>query len=80
MLRMGKESKLNPQEVVEKAKAFFGPGGIGLEVIERGSRSVEFSGGGGFVLLKVSPIERGSDIEIQTREWDYDVKRFLGDL
>ena len=80
MVRMGKETELSPQDVVEQAKAFFGPGGMGLDVIERGPNSVEFVGGGGFVLVRVDTADRGSDIDIQTREWDYDVKRFLGDL
>jgi len=77
MLRMGKETGHTPEEVLTKAKTFFGPGGTGLEIIPRGPNAVQFTGGGGFVLVQVEAKEEGAEIDIQSREWDYDVKRFL---
>jgi hypothetical protein len=81
MLRIGKQTKQTPQEVLAKAAAFFGPGGTGLNVIPRGPRVLEFTGNGNdFVLVQVEPTENGTDIDIQTREWDYDAKRFLSEF
>ncbi len=78
MLRMGKETKQEPQKILNQATAYFGPGGVGLNVIPRGPHALEFTGkGNDFVLVQVEPKENGADIDIQTREWDYDVKRFL---
>lgn len=77
MLRMGKETKHTPQEVLTKAEDFFGPDGTGLKITSRGPHAMQFTGGGGFVLVQVEPKGEGSEIDIQTREWDYDVKRFL---
>jgi hypothetical protein len=81
MLRMGKQTKKNPQEVLALAISFFGPGGTGLSVVPRGSHTLEFTGSGtDFVLVQAEPKENGTDIDIQTREWDYDVKRFLSKI
>ncbi|MBK8905213.1 MAG: hypothetical protein IPM53_28785 [Anaerolineaceae bacterium] len=77
MLRLGTQTKQSPQEVLARATAFFGPKGTGLSVIPQGPRAIEFSGGGGFVRVEAEPVEGGTDIDIQTREWEYDAKRFL---
>jgi hypothetical protein len=52
MARYGKESKLSPAKVLEKALQFFGPGGLGLEVEEQGEGCVTFEGGGGHVFVQ----------------------------
>ena len=80
MLRIGKFTEESPQEVLAKANAFFGPGGSGLNIIPRGENVLQFTGGGGFVLVRAKPKEGGTDIDIQTREWDYDVKKFLNEF
>lgn len=81
MLRIGKETRHSPQQVLAKATAFFGPGGTGLDVILQGPHALRFTGGGGFILVQAKPGQEegneGAEIEIQTQEWDYDVKRFL---
>ncbi len=76
-LRMGTKTKDSPQEVLAKASAFFGPKGVGLNIIPRGENVLEFSGGGGFVRVEAEPTEEGTEIDIQSQEWSYDVKRFL---
>jgi len=80
MLRIAKNSKRKPEEIMVIATAFFGPQGTGLKIKPRGENSVEFFGGGGFVLLEITPDEAGSEVEIQTREWEYDVKQFLQEI
>lgn len=78
MLRIGKKSKLSPAQIVEKAVAFLGPGGYGLEVKDQGKDCVTFEGGGGYVTLTISETEEGTEVDLETREWDYPVKEFLG--
>jgi hypothetical protein len=78
MARYGKESKLSPARVVEKALAFFGPGGMGLEVKEQDEGCVFFEGGGGHVSIQCCEKGKGTEVNLETREWDYQVKQFMG--
>lgn len=79
LLRMGKETSETPQEVLNKAIAYFGENGVGLKLVEQSPNTVQFTGGGGHVQVMVSPTADGhkTEIDIQTRDWEYDVKRFL---
>ncbi len=79
MIRMEKSSKLTPAEVVDKAVAFFGPGGLGLEVTDRAECCVRLEGGGGYVFVEAAEDknEKGSLAEVESREWEYHVRRFL---
>jgi hypothetical protein len=74
----GKESKLSPDKVMEKALEFFGPGGLGLEVKDQGEGCATFEGGGGHVFVQVCEGGKGSEVDLETREWDYQVKQFMG--
>lgn len=76
-LRMGTRTKDSPKEVLAKASTFFGPKGVGLNIIPQGENVLKFSGGGGFVRVTAEPITTGTEIDVQSREWNYDVKRFL---
>jgi hypothetical protein len=76
MLRIEAKSKLVPQEVIERAKKFFG-GGYGLTVRESSADGAAFEGGGGGVIVNVSPEGKGSSVEIESHEWDYQAKEFL---
>ena len=88
MARYGKESKLSPDKVLEKALQFFGPGGLGLEVKEQDECCASFEGGGGHVVVRASEkgpalsgVEgKGSEVDLETREWDYQVKQFMGKI
>ena len=87
MIRMEAESKLSPREVVEKARAFFGPGGLGIEVTEMADCCARFAGGGGQVYVQASPLRSspgekpgGSRVEIQGREWEYQIRQFLAQI
>jgi hypothetical protein len=79
MIGMEKSSKLTPSEVADKAIAFFGPGGLGLEVKERAECCVRLEGGGGYVFVQVAEGKNGNGslVEVESREWEYHVKRFL---
>ena len=80
MARYGKESKLSPGKVLEKALEFFGPEGLGLEVKEQNECCANFEGGGGHVVVRVGERGRGSEVDLETREWDYQVKQFMGKI
>lgn len=85
MIRMAVESDLSPEEVVQRARAFFGPDGWGLEITEFADCCARFVGGGGHVYVQaLSPDEEagedaaGSRIEIVGREWEHQIREFLG--
>jgi hypothetical protein len=76
VLRIEAASKLVPQEVIERAKKFF-EGGYGLKVRESSADGAAFEGGGGGVVINVVPDGKGSTVEIESHEWDYQAKEFL---
>ena len=80
MLRLGKLSQDKPEEVLQKARAFFGPNGVGLALEEGTANSLRFTGAGGFVLVTAAPAEGGTDVDLQSQEWDYQIKQFLKEI
>jgi len=80
MINLGKDSKHKPAQVVEKAIAFFGPGGVGMTVHDFNDGSARFEGGGGFVTVAAKPAARGSEVEVQSNEWEHQAKEFLGKI
>ncbi|KON30964.1 hypothetical protein AC482_02425 [miscellaneous Crenarchaeota group-15 archaeon DG-45] len=79
MGRYGKKTRLNPPEVIERAIRHFGEGGLGLEMVERTQEMVCFEGGGGHVTITACEND-GTDVDLETREWDYQVREFMGRL
>lgn len=80
MLRIGKKTDYKPQEVLQKAVAFFKEQG-GLKLKHQTPTTVYLVGGGGHVQVMVEPNEaQKTEVDIQTQEWDYDVKQFLKEL
>jgi len=79
MISLVKESKLLPEKVMERAVAFFGPGGWGLELTEQGECCARFEGAGGHVYVTASAREKGhgSTVEVESREFEYAAKEFL---
>jgi len=71
------ETKQSPEKSIEKAVAYFGEGGLGLRVEEQGPCCAYFEGGGGFVRVTVSEEEKRTTVNLETREWDYQVKQFM---
>ncbi len=80
MIRISKKSRLKPEEIVAKAGRYFGKGGEGLEETERGRCCISFSGAGGYVTVTVSEEIDRREVDVETREFEYQAKRFLGDL
>jgi hypothetical protein len=77
MARYSVETKLSPEQAIEKAVAYFGEGGVGLEVTEQGECCAHFVGGGGHVHITVAAGDPRTTVELETREWDFDVRRFM---
>lgn len=81
MARYSKESKLEVDEVLRRADNFFGSGGLGLKVTERNECCLSFEGGGGHVTVAAARCKPDrTDVDLETREWDYHVKRFMEKL
>lgn len=66
-----------PEEVIEYARAYFGPGSTGLEVTSQTAQSILLQGGGGYVAIQVQSGAH-TTVDIETREWDYPVHQFMG--
>ncbi len=80
MLNISKESKLKPEDAIQKAVDFFGPKGFKLEIKEQDACSVYFEGGGGGVRVSAAASKKGSSVDIESVEWDFQVKQFLDKL
>ena len=70
------ETKLSPEKIIAKAVATFGEGGAGLDVTEQSRCCARFEGGGGHVFVTVSEGAK-TKVDLETREWDYQVRQFM---
>lgn len=80
MLSMTKQSKLKPQDVIKKAVTFFGAKGLGLIVKEEDNCSVYLEGAGGGVRISATEVKKGSHVDVETTEWELQVKDFMAAL
>lgn len=80
MLNLNVRTKLKPEEVVRKALKFFGPGGYALKPTTQSDTSIYFEGGGGEIRVNACADEKGTSVDLETREWEYQVKEFAGSI
>jgi hypothetical protein len=80
MLKLNVRTKSKPEEVVKKALEFFGPGGYGLKVTEQSDTCAYFEGGGGGIEVTACSYGKGTSVDMETREWEYQVKEFAGKI
>lgn len=73
-------TKKEPAEVVEQAIDYFGEEGLGLSMTRDNPCCVTFEGGGGHVSVTASREEDGTEVRLETREWDYHAKRFMAQI
>jgi hypothetical protein len=73
-------TKLSPQETIARAKAHFGPHGVGLDVLDEHETCVTFQGGGGHVSVVACTGEKKTTVDLETREWDYAVRQFMHEV
>lgn len=80
MLNIAKETRLKPQDVIQRAVAFFGPKGYGLELKEVDNCNAYLVGGGGHVRVAAANSKKGSSVDIEAVEWDFQAQEFLDKL
>ncbi len=78
MLRISMQSQLNTDEILSTASRYFGKGGEGLDETERGPCCISFSGAGGYVTVTVSEQDNKREVVVETREFEYQARQFLG--
>jgi hypothetical protein len=49
-------------------------------VTEQNPCCFSFAGGGGYVSVTVSAGEKKTTVELETREWDYQVQQFMREI
>jgi hypothetical protein len=78
MLRISKKSRLKADEILAKSSQYFGKeGGEGLDETERRGCCISFSGGGGYVTVTVCEQADQREVEVETREFEFQAKQFL---
>jgi hypothetical protein len=72
-------STWSPSEVVNRARVFFGRGGLDLNVCVSSERCVRFADGG---YVQVSVRDGGNEtiVDLETRLWDEQVRDFMTTL
>jgi hypothetical protein len=70
------ETKLSTDEAIEAAVRYFGKNGVGLDLVDRDACCARFEGGGGYVSVTTETGEK-TTVNLETREWDFPVKRFM---
>jgi hypothetical protein len=76
-MRYQVSTKLSLPDALAQAKDYFGPQGVGLEVVDERDTCITFLGGGGHVSVLACPEEKKTTLELETREWDYAVRQFM---
>ena len=80
MKTYAKVTKLKPVKVIADAAAFFGPKGAGMTQKEKGDDFISFEGGGGYVSVSLCEKDKKLEVNLETREWEAWVERFLENL
>lgn len=80
MIRLGKTAKTKPDVAIQEAKDFFGPKGYGLTMVDETPTWVKFEGSGGEVEIGAVEEDKGTSVEIVSREWDTQAKEFMSKL
>jgi len=77
MIKITKQTKFAPEELIDRASKFFGKGGEGLEEKERNPCCLSFEGAGGYVSISIYEEEKHRMVELETREFEYQAKQFM---
>jgi len=80
MIRITRQTRLKPAAIIDRASDYFGEGGEGLEEKDRSLCCISFEGAGGYVAVTVVDEDNHRLIDVETREFEYQVKRFLEKL
>jgi hypothetical protein len=77
MLHIAKKTRLNREEIINRASKYFGKNGEGLTETCRNLCSISFEGIGGYLSTSVTDESRFRMVDVETREFEYQAKRFL---
>ena len=77
MIRIVRQTRLKPADIIKRASDFFGKGGEGLEEKERNPCCISLEGAGGYVAVSVVDEDKHRMVDVETREFEYQVKQFL---
>lgn len=77
MPRYEVKTKTTPEEAIAAVTALFGEGGLGLFSEDQGPCCAFFESGGEFVRVTASTEENRTTVDLETQEWDRQVKRFM---
>jgi hypothetical protein len=80
MIRVAKQTRLSPEEIIERAAKYFGKGGEGLTETERNLCCISFEGVGGYVAVSVTDEDIHRTVDVESREFEYQAKQFLARL
>jgi hypothetical protein len=80
MIRVAKQSRLSPEEIIERASKYFGKGGQELAETQRNLCCISFEGAGGYVAVSVTEEDEHRTVDVETREFEYQAKQFLARL
>lgn len=80
MLKIATKTKLSPEEAINQAVKFFGPEGHGLEIKEHAPSCAYLEGGGGGVRVTACVEGKQTSLELESREWDFQVKEFINKI
>ena len=77
MIRITKQTRLMPEDIIFKSDKFFGKQGEQLEEKERNPCCITFVGSGGYVSISIVEDGNRRTVDAETREFEYQVRRFL---
>ena len=80
MLNLQTKTKLPAEDVIARAKRFFGEGGVGLSLAEEAPGCLTFEGAGGYVTVTMCVEDDKTRVDLLTQEWEYQVKEFAAKL
>jgi len=80
MIRIAKQTRLAPVDIIERASKFFGKGGEELTETERNLCCIYFEGTGGHVAVSVADDSKHRTVDVEAREFEYQAKQFLQKL
>ena len=77
MIRIAKQTRLAPEDIIERASKYFGKGGEELQETQRNPCCISFEGAGGYVSVSVVDEAEHRNVDVESREFEYQARRFL---
>ena len=80
-MRYGTQTRLSPDEVLDRARTFFGVGGeLGLPEVPGGPGSLTFATDAGGVNVAAASTDGQTEVTVLSREYDFWAERFIREL